>query len=66
MPSTVIQSYEYSPALQMLDITFTSGVRYQYLEVPPFTVERFKRAFSKGQFFSKHIRPVYRFQRVHD
>lgn len=64
MPSSVIKYFNYDAALQVLTITFMSGVKYRYFDVLPGVVGRFKRAPSKGAFFSRHIRPVYRFMRL--
>lgn len=66
MPSKVIKFYSYDEERKILTIGFTSGSRYQYLNVPLALVERFKRAFSKGQFFSENIRDVYKYQKSSD
>lgn len=59
MPSTVIRRIEYRPDRQELEILFTTGRRYLYSQVPETAVERFRTAFSKGQFFNRHIRDHY-------
>lgn len=56
MPSTVIRSFSYDPAARRLDVTFVSGKRYAYEEVPPDVAEAMKLSFSKGGFFNRHIR----------
>lgn len=56
MPSSVIRRFEYDPDHTALDVTFVSGRRYRYYEVPPMLAERFRRAASKGQFFNTRIR----------
>ena len=59
MPSTVIRRFDYRPALQALDVEFTSGRRYRYSGVPAELAERFGAAFSKGRFFNARIRDRY-------
>ena len=56
MPSTVIQSFEYSPDRGELLVTFTTGRRYIYAEVPAEVAESFRAAFAKGRFFNARIR----------
>lgn len=56
MPSSVIRRFDYDPDHTALDVTFVSGRRYRYYEVPPMLAERFRRAASKGQFFNTRIR----------
>jgi hypothetical protein len=64
MPSTVIRTFSYDALSQVLTITFVSGVQYRYLKVPSELVAEFKKAFSKGQFFSGQIRDRFPFERV--
>ena len=56
MPSLVIATFSYDPGSQALDVDFVSGRRYRYQAVPADVAEAFRAAFSKGQFFNKHIR----------
>ena len=64
MPSAVIRSYPYDPDSRRLTITFQSGRRYLYRDVPETLVEEMKRAFSKGEFFNGHIRAHFKFERL--
>lgn len=48
MPSTVIRAYEYSAERRELRITFQSGRRYVYRDVPTDTHDAMKSAFAKG------------------
>lgn len=64
MPSSVIASFEYRPAERRLDVTFVSGRRYRYFEVPPELAERMRASFAKGEFFNAHIRGRFAFERV--
>ena len=59
MPSTVIRSFDYRPALMALDVEFVSGRRYRYAGVPAEVAEAFRAAFSKGRFFNARIRDRY-------
>jgi hypothetical protein len=61
MPSTSIRRSEYDPDTRILSVWFVaSGKRYDYEEVPLEVYDDFKRAFSKGRFFNKHIRNRFR------
>jgi hypothetical protein len=64
MPSTVIRSFQYRPGEQALDITFVSGRSYRYLHVPPNVHEEMRTSFSKGEFFNRHIRDHFAFERT--
>jgi KTSC domain len=55
--SSVIAAVAYSAAA--LDVEFTSGVSYRYLDVPAQVVHDFLAADSKGVFFNRRIRPCY-------
>ena len=59
MPSSVIRSYSYSAKNSELTITFVSGRRYVYTDVPQDVFDAFKTATSKGSFFNQEIRDCY-------
>jgi hypothetical protein len=59
MPSSVIRSYLYDPAKSELWITFVSGRRYVYADVPQDVFDAFKAAPSRGKFFNSEIRDDY-------
>jgi hypothetical protein len=61
MPSSVIRAFHYDPVHRSLDITFVSGRQYRYLEVPESLHAAFRAAFSKGEFFNRHIREHFDF-----
>jgi hypothetical protein len=63
MPSTVIRSYEYCAARCELRVTFQSGRRYVYRDVPAEAYSAMRNSFSKGEFFNAHIRDRYSFIR---
>lgn len=63
MPSAVIQSYEYSASRRELRVTFQSGRRYIYQDVPAEAYNAMRNSFSKGEFFNANIRDRYSFIR---
>ncbi|HEX6741032.1 MAG TPA: KTSC domain-containing protein [Sphingomicrobium sp.] len=64
MPSTVIRSFDYRPEGRELLVTFTTGRRYLYRDVPPEAVAAFRGAFAKGRHFNAHIRDRYPFREL--
>jgi hypothetical protein len=62
MPSTVIRSFDYDAHKQQLIVVFRSGRRYLYEQVSADTYTRLRGAFSKGEFFNKHIRDRFPFR----
>jgi hypothetical protein len=64
MPSTAIRNLLYVPAKRELWVTFVSGRRYVYAEVPPEAFDAFKAAPSRGAFFNQEIRDRYAFREV--
>lgn len=64
MPSTVIRYLNYSAARRELRVTFTSGRRYAYEDVPPAVYAAFGGAASRGAFFNRHIRDHYAYREL--
>jgi KTSC domain len=64
MPSTAIRNLFYVPAKRELWVTFVSGRRYVYTEVPSDVFDAFKTAESRGAFFNHEIRDRYAFREV--
>jgi hypothetical protein len=60
MPSTLIKTMDYRPETKELDVTFVTGRRYLYHDVPPEAAEDFRRAFVKGRHFNRRIRGHFR------
>ncbi|WP_398471472.1 KTSC domain-containing protein [Tardiphaga sp.] len=56
MPSTAIRHLSYSPATREMRVTFTSGRRYAYAQVPPEVHAAFSTAQSRGAFFNYRVR----------
>lgn len=61
MPSTVIRSFAYRAEAGELEVTFTTGRRYLYRDVPAEAAEALRAAFSKGRHFNARIRGRYPF-----
>ncbi len=59
MPSKVISAYRYEPGTRRLWITFVSGRRYVYVDVPPEVYEEMRLSFAKGEYFNRKIRDQY-------
>jgi KTSC domain-containing protein len=64
MPSKVIRSFQYDDSSRMLLITFQSGRRYRYLDVPAETAQAMRAAFAKGEFFNAQIRGRFAHEEV--
>jgi hypothetical protein len=64
MPSTVIRYFRYDPAKRELHVSFVTGRRYVYEDVPPDVFDAFREAFSKGTFFNHEIRDNYAYREV--
>lgn len=62
MPSTVIRSFDYDASTQQLLVVFRSGRSYIYEQVSEDIYARLRGAFSKGEFFNRHIRDRYPFR----
>ena len=62
MPSNLIRRADYDPQTRKLSIWLvTTQNRYDYENVPSETYEAFRRVFSKGRFFNRHIRDRFRY-----
>jgi hypothetical protein len=64
MPSSVIRHFRYRPEQKALDITFVSGRQYRYLRVPQRIYEDLRASSSKGEYFNRHIREHFAFERL--
>jgi hypothetical protein len=64
MPSSVIRNFSYDAAKSELLITFVSGRRYVYADVPQDVFDAFKAASSRGTFFNDEIRDTYAYCQV--
>jgi hypothetical protein len=66
MPSTVIDHFVYHSHSKTLTITFLSGNRYEYLNVPEHLYLSMRKAQSKGQFFNQYIKEKYSFKKLEE
>lgn len=64
MPSSVIRNWHYDPTALRLDVTFVSGKRYRYHDVPVETAREMRAAPSKGSYFNRCIRDRFAFTEV--
>jgi len=64
MPSTVIRSHTYCEEAEILQISFVSGKIYRYFGVSKVQYEEFRKAFSKGTYFNKYIKPFHSFKEL--
>lgn len=62
--STNVASVGYSRHLRALEIEFTRGAIYRFLDVPSNVYRGLLAAESKGRFIAENIRGKYRFVRV--
>jgi hypothetical protein len=53
--SSMINSWGYDPATELLEIEFQNGKIYQYSGVPEFIARGFELAASKGHYFQSKI-----------
>jgi hypothetical protein len=64
MPSTAIANMHYDLQTLKLRITFTSGLEYDYKNVPPEVYNELKTASSKGRYLNLRIKGKYEFDRI--
>lgn len=62
--STSIESIGFHARRKLLEVKFRAGVTYRYSGVPKSVFIAFRKADSKGRFFSQQIRGRYDFLRV--
>lgn len=63
MPSTVVAHFTYNPGTRSLVVRYTSGVVYEYKDVPSEIHEQLRGAFSKGQFLNAKIKGRYPYEK---
>ena len=64
MPSTAISDLAYDTARRELKVTFVTGRRYVYSDVPSGVFDALRIAPSRGAFFNHDIRDSYEFREV--
>jgi len=66
MPSAVVSAFFYDSVSSTLRVRYTSGIIYDYLNVPANVYEAMKNAFSKGKYLNEHIKGHYSFRRINE
>ena len=66
MPSSVIHSFKYDAAKQILKIIYNSGAVYNYLDVPLSVYEALQRARSKGTYLNKKIKGKFGYEKIYE
>ena len=64
MPSTAIRHVSYDSAKAELIVTFVTGRRYLYANVPPEIFTAFGEAPSKGAYFNAVIRDTFAYREL--
>jgi KTSC domain len=64
MPSTAIRRFSYDEETRTLFVTFVDGDLYAYRGVELQTYADMRAAFSKGRFFTRHVRGRYAYARL--
>ena len=62
--SSNIARFRYDKGSCVLFIEFTKGGSYQYFDVPEAVFDGMKAADSKGQYFSRNVKGVFRYARA--
>ena len=62
--SRALSSVGYDAEAHALELQFTSGTVYRYLDVPEFTYRALMHAKSKGRFFQTSIDRKFKFEEV--
>jgi hypothetical protein len=63
--SRLLASIAYDPDQFVLQLEFLGGTIYQYFHVPRQAYRELLRADSKGAYFNRHVRSVFRYARLH-
>ena len=57
--STSLESVGYEAASMILEVQFSGGAIYQYLEVPEAEMVKLMRARSRGAYLNRYIKPCF-------
>ena len=60
LESSVLHSASYDETINLLTVTFKSGRSYDFFDVLPSIWEEFKKAESKGRFFTQNIKGKFK------
>lgn len=64
MPSSVVAAIRYDVTSSTLRVVYVSGAVYDYKKVPEEVYNEMKKAFSKGEFLNKEIKPNFDFEKI--
>ena len=64
MPSSVVAAIKYDVNSSTLRVIYVSGAVYDYKKVPEEVYNEMKKAFSKGEFLNKQIKPNFDFEKI--
>jgi len=64
MPSSVVAAIKYDVNSTTLRVIYVSGAVYDYKKVPEEVYNEMKKAFSKGEFLNKQIKPNFDFEKI--
>jgi lysyl-tRNA synthetase class 2 len=62
--SSFIEEIGHDPFTSVMEILFSNGEVYQYLDVPYTEYEAFMMAQSKGRWFHRFVTPRYKMEKV--
>ena len=62
--STSLESVGYEAVSRTLEVEFSGGAVYQYLEVPEVEMVKLMRARSRGAYLNQYIKPRFLSRRV--
>jgi len=63
--SRLLATMAYDPNQAVLQLEFHGGTVYQYFHVPCQTYQDLLQAHSKGTYFNRYVRSVFRCARLH-
>jgi hypothetical protein len=63
MPSTVIAAIDYDPEKKLLQITFVSGMIYEYKNVPAEVYQELKTSGAKGVYLNRNVKGKFEFEK---
>jgi len=64
MPSSVILTMHYYPAVSTLRVIFVSGLIYDYKNVPEKIYKEMKASSSKGAYLNQHVKGWFDYKKV--
>jgi hypothetical protein len=62
--SSTINTIEYYPEIQLLEVEFKRGISYRYFDVPEDIYSDLMKAPSIGSFFNKNISKQYVYEKI--